>query len=271
MSPDDPPADLADVQARPDHRDLVIDWVGVKGLHYPITVLDRAHGTQRTVGSVNMLVQLPAGVKGTHMSRFVEILERHRGEITFRSVRAMLGEMQDLLDARAALVEVAFPYFVTKLAPVSGARGLVGYDCRLTGRLGPHERLQLDVKVPVTTLCPCSKEISASGAHNQRGVVTVKVHLTGLLWIEELVEIVERCASCEVYSVLKRPDEKYVTEKAYDHPMFVEDLVRDVAVALMERDPVAHFVVEAENLESIHDHNAYALLERTRHPDGAWR
>jgi GTP cyclohydrolase IB len=266
-----PPAEeLTDVQGLPDYRALTIDWVGVKGLHYPITVLDRENGTQRTVGSVAMLVQLPGGVKGTHMSRFIEILERHRGEITFRSVRAMLSEMQRLLEAQETLVEVAFPYFVTKLAPVTGSRGLVGYDCQLTGRGGPRERLQLSVKVPVTTLCPCSKEISATGAHNQRGVVTVKVRLTGLLWIEDVVEIVERCASCEVYSVLKRPDEKYVTEKAYRNPVFVEDLVREVALALMARETVTHFVVEAENLESIHDHNAYAYLERTRTEDGGW-
>jgi GTP cyclohydrolase I len=264
---------LADVQAQSDDRELMIDWVGVKGLSYPITVLDRVNETQQTVGSINMFVQLPAEMKGTHMSRFVEILERHRREITFRSVLAMLREMRERLDTDRARVEVSFPYFVTKTAPVSGAPGLVGYDCRMLGWMGRRERLHLQVTVPVTTLCPCSKEISQSGAHNQRGEVTVQVRLTSMLWIEELIEIVERCASCEVYSVLKRPDEKYVTERAYNHPVFVEDLVRDIASALQIRDEVAYFAVEAETLESIHDHNAYAYLTRRRDPDapGGWR
>lgn len=264
---------LADVQAQTDNRALAIDWVGVKGLSYPITVLDREAGTQQTVGSVSMFVQLSDKVKGTHMSRFVEILEAHRHEITFRSIGAMLREMRDRLETQRARVEISFPYFVTKCAPVSGARGVVGYDCKMIGWIGETERLHLQVTVPVTTLCPCSKEISASGAHNQRGEVTCQVRLSALLWIEELIELVERCASCEVYSVLKRPDEKYVTEKAYNHPVFVEDLVRDIAAALMQRDEVEYLAVEAETLESIHDHNAYAYLTRQRDPatPGGWK
>lgn len=263
---------LADVQSQADTRALSIDWVGVKGLSYPITVLDREAGTQQTVGSVSMFVQLSDRVKGTHMSRFVEILEAHGREITFRSVVAMLREMRERLATERARVEVSFPYFVTKQAPVSGARGVVGYDCKMIGWSGREERLHLQVTVPVTTLCPCSKEISASGAHNQRGEVTVQVRLSALLWIEELVEITERCASCEVYSVLKRPDEKFVTEKAYAHPVFVEDLVRDIAAELMKRDEVQFLAVEAETLESIHDHNAYAYLTRSRSPlaAGGW-
>jgi GTP cyclohydrolase I len=264
---------LADVQSRPDDRRLAVDWVGVKGLSYPITVLDRAHTTQQTVGSVSMFIQLSGAVKGTHMSRFVEILERHRREITFRSIIAILREMRERLEAERAKVEVSFPYFITKRAPITGVRGVVGYDCQLIGWLEPSERLHLRVAVPVTTLCPCSKEISQSGAHNQRGEVTVEVRLNSLLWIEELVEIIERCASCEVYSVLKRPDEKFVTEKAYAHPVFVEDLVRDIAAVLMSRDEIDYFSVEAETLESIHDHNAYAKLSRGRDPSGTggWR
>ncbi|MFH2007137.1 MAG: GTP cyclohydrolase FolE2 [bacterium] len=264
---------LADVQALPDDRSLVIDWVGVKGLSYPITVLDRDSGTQRTVGSVTMLVRLPATQKGTHMSRFVEILEKYHNEITLRSVQAMLREMQDRLDSERARVEVSFKYFINKHAPVTGARGRVGYDCTLMGRTGVPDRMHLEVRVPVTTLCPCSKEISQGGAHNQRGAVTVKVRLRGMLWLEELVEMVERCASCEVYSVLKRPDEKFVTERAYEHPVFVEDLLREIAAELMRREVVELFTVEAETLESIHDHNAYGTLSRVRDPDAetGWR
>jgi len=255
---------LADVQSRSDDRSLAIDWVGVKGLSYPITVLDRVQGTQATVGSVTMLVRLPQEQKGTHMSRFVQILEEHHTEITLSSVQAMLQEMQQRLGSERARIEVVFPYFITKEAPVSRARGLVGYNVQLAGRTGIQDRLELRVEVPVTTLCPCSKEISEVGAHNQRGTVTVLVRLRGMLWLEQLVETVERCASCEVYSVLKRPDEKYVTERAYRHPVFVEDLLREIAAELMQRDVVEHFVIEVETSESIHDHNAYGYVSRTR-------
>ncbi len=276
MSSKQPPgstAILADVQSRPDDRALAIDWVGVKGLKYPITVLDRAQGKQATVGSVTMLVRLPQEQKGTHMSRFVEILGEHHTEITLSSVQSMLQEMQQRLGSQRARLEVLFPYFITKKAPVTGTPGLVGYNVQLAGRTGIRDRLELRVEVPVTTLCPCSKEISEVGAHNQRGAVTVLVRLQGMLWLEELVEIVERCASCEVYSVLKRPDEKYVTERAYQHPVFVEDLLREIASELMVREVVEHFVIEVETIESIHDHNAYGYLSRTRDrsmPSG-WR
>jgi len=276
MSSKQPPgstAILADVQSRPDDRALAIDWVGVKGLKYPITVLDRVRGKQATVGSVTMLVRLPQEQKGTHMSRFVEILGEHHTEITLSSVQSMLQEMQQRLGSQRARLEVLFPYFITKKAPVTGTQGLVGYNVQLAGRTGICDRLELRVEVPVTTLCPCSKEISEAGAHNQRGSVTVLVRLQGMLWLEELVEIVERCASCEVYSVLKRPDEKYVTERAYQHPVFVEDLLREIASELMVREVVEHFVIEVETLESIHDHNAYGYLCRTRDrstPSG-WR
>ncbi len=264
---------LADVQSRVDDRRLAIDWVGIKDLSYPITVLDRARGRQQTVGRVTMLVRLPQQQKGTHMSRFVEILGEHHTEITLSSVQSMLEELEDRLGSERARVEVDFPYFITKEAPVTGARGLMGYNVRLAGRTGIRNRMELQVKVPVTTLCPCSKEISESGAHNQRGEVTVLVRLCGMLWLEEIVELVERCASCEVYSVLKRPDEKFVTERAYSRPVFVEDLLRDVASELMQRDVVEHFAVEVETIESIHDHNAYGYLSLTRddtQPSG-WR
>lgn len=264
---------LVDVQSRHDDRALAIDWVGVKGLHYPITVLDRARGKQQTVGMITMLVRLPQEQKGTHMSRFVEILGEHHTKITLASVQSMLQEMQRRLGSERARIEVRFPYFITKKAPVTGAPGLVGYNVQLAGRTGIRDRMELLVEVPVTTLCPCSKEISEGGAHNQRGVVSVLVRLQGMLWLEELVEMVERCASCEVYSVLKRPDEKYVTERAYKHPVFVEDLLRDIAAELMQRDVVEHFVIEVETIESIHDHNAYGYLSRSRdaHAPTGWK
>jgi len=267
------PVSLADVQSLPDDRALSIDWVGIKGLKYPITVLDRALGKQQTVGSITMLVRLPQERKGTHMSRFVEILGEHHTEITLASVQSMLEEMQRRLGSERARIEVQFPYFVTKEAPVTRTPGLVGYSVQLTGRTGIRDRMELRVEVPVTTLCPCSKEISEVGAHNQRGMVTVVVRLQGMLWLEDLVEAVERCASCEVYAVLKRPDEKFVTEHAYRHPVFVEDLLRDIAANLMERDEVEHFVIEVETIESIHDHNAYGYLSRTRDAESpsGWR
>jgi GTP cyclohydrolase I len=257
---------LTDLQNSRDHRNIEVDKVGVKNIRYPITVLDRAHGRQQTVATINMYVNLPQEFKGTHMSRFIEILNEYRGEVHIRNFPAILETMKHRLQAQSAHLEVTFPYFVEKVSPVSGAAGLMEYGCRLVGSLsdeGGHDMVAA-VVVPICTVCPCSKEISDFGAHNQRGVVRVAVRFNRFVWLEEIIQLVESEASCEVYSVLKRPDEKYVTEKAYENAKFVEDVVRDIASRLDRDDHITWYSVDSENFESIHNHSAYAYIERDK-------
>ena len=257
---------MIDVQSQLDNRNINVDKVGVKDIRYPITVMDKSNGVQNTVASINMYVNLPREFKGTHMSRFIEILNEFHGNLDIREFAQILEAMQDRLHAESAHVEISFPYFVNKLSPVTAAAGLMEYGCRVTGSLDAQKGyvLVLEVNVPITTVCPCSKEISCSGAHNQRGLVRLAVRFKKFIWIEDLVKLVERAASCEVYSVLKRPDEKYVTEQAYDNPKFVEDVVRDVAKELKKDPNVLWFLVDVENFESIHNHSAYACIERLK-------
>ncbi|MDP2689614.1 MAG: GTP cyclohydrolase FolE2 [Deltaproteobacteria bacterium] len=255
---------MRDIQGEPDFRRIGIDKVGVKDIRYPIVVLDKKNKYQHTIASINMYVDLPHQFKGTHMSRFIEILNEHRREITVRNFPDILDKMKRRFNATTAHLQVEFPYFIEKAAPVSKSKGLMEYRCRYTGTLGEEKDFVLGVSVPVSTLCPCSKEISERGAHNQRGVVKVAVRFDGFVWIEDIVKTVEASASSPVYSLLKRVDEKFVTEKAYDNPMFVEDVVREVAVNLGRMKKVAWFSIEAENWESIHNHSAYAFLERKR-------
>jgi GTP cyclohydrolase I len=257
-------AEVEDVQGRADNRRLPIDRVGIKDINHPVRVRDRSAGEQHTIANFNMYVSLPHNFKGTHMSRFVEILHSER-EISVESFRAMLGTMTERLEASTGHIEMSFPFFIMKKAPVSGVESLMNYQASLIGehRDGRTETW-VRVVVPVTSLCPCSKKISEYGAHNQRSHVTIKAKLRSHLWIEELIEVVESEASCELYSILKRPDEKYVTERAYDNPKFVEDMVRDVAVRLNADERIAAYSVESENFESIHNHSAYALIERDK-------
>jgi GTP cyclohydrolase IB len=265
-------APIVDVQNRPDTRGLALDQVGVRDIRCPIVVLDRAAERQQTVATLSMSVSLPHHFKGTHMSRFVEVLHAHRGELTMRTMPALLADLTRRLDAERARVEVRFPYFLERTAPASGARAMMDYQCTFVGEAngGSSETddFVLGVEVPVTSLCPCSKEISEYGAHNQRGHITIEVRCTrdehgspALIWIEELVEIAERSASAPVYPLLKRVDERHVTMQAYDNPVFVEDMVRNAAVALREDARVAWFRVNAVNHESIHNHNAFACVE----------
>jgi len=255
---------VEDVQSRADTRRIPINRVGIKDIRHPVRVKDRSRGEQHTVASFNMYVNLPHNFKGTHMSRFVEILH-HEREISVDSFRALLTEMAGRLDAQAGHIEMSFPYFVTKRAPVSGVESLMDYQASLIGEVrGGETCLWLKVVVPVTSLCPCSKKISERGAHNQRSHVTIKARLRSHMWIEELIDIAESEASCELYGILKRPDEKYVTERAYDNPKFVEDMVRDVAVRLNREERIRAYVVESENFESIHNHSAYALIEHDK-------
>ncbi len=257
--------ELKDIQSLPDHRHIEIDKVGIKGIRYPVSVLDRRKGVQHTVAVINMYVDLPHHFKGTHMSRFVEILNEYRHEIHIKKIPRILQEMRTRLCAKVAHLEIDFPFFLEKEAPVSKALALMEYGCKIVGSLGEDFKdLVLEVRVPVMTVCPCSKEISERGAHNQRGLVRVRVRFRRFVWIEELIEIVEKCSSSPVYPLLKRPDEKFVTEYAYDHPMFVEDVVREVCRHLLEHPAITWFAVEAENFESIHAHNAYAYIERKK-------
>jgi len=256
--------EVEDVQARADTRQLPIDRVGIKDIRHPVRVKDRSAGEQHTIAKFNMYVSLPHNFKGTHMSRFVEILHGER-EISVESFRAMLRTMTDRLEAETGHIEMSFPFFIMKKAPVSGVESLLDYQAKL---IGEHHQgktqMWVQVEVPVTSLCPCSKKISDYGAHNQRSHVTIKARLRSHIWIEELIEVAESEASCELYGILKRPDEKYVTERAYDNPKFVEDVVRDVATRLNRDERIAAYVVESENFESIHNHSAYARIERDK-------
>jgi GTP cyclohydrolase I len=257
---------IEDVQSREDVRRIPIDKVGIKDIRHPVRVKDRAGLEQHTVAFFNMYVNLPHNFKGTHMSRFVQILESHEREITAESFKDILVEMTARLEAESGHIEMSFPYFVKKKAPVSGVESLMDYDVTFIGEVHgdlPPE-ITIKVVVPVTSLCPCSKQISKYGAHNQRSHVTVAAKLKGFVWIEEIIGLVEQEASCELYGLLKRPDEKYVTERAYENPKFVEDMVRDVAARLNQHPNIAAYTVESENFESIHNHSAYALIEHTK-------
>ncbi len=254
---------LDDVQGEADLREIAIDKVGIKDILHPVRVANRSGGSQNTVANFHMFVGLPHNFKGTHMSRFVEVLNAHEFSITVGSFQTMTREMVEKLDAENGHIEMSFPFFREKEAPVSGVKSLIDYQVTLIGKIEDGVETQLlRILVPVTTLCPCSKKISERGAHNQRGHVTVTVRATEFVWMEELIEMVEGQASCDLYSVLKRPDEKFVTEKAYDNPKFVEDLVRDVAARLAADPRVDGYSVEVENFESIHNHSAYAYVER---------
>lgn len=255
--------EIEDVQNIADQRKIAIDKVGIKDIQHPVKVSDRNKGEQHTIANFNMYVNLPHHFKGTHMSRFVEILNQHEHEITVKSFREMLGEMTERLDAESGYIEMNFPYFVNKEAPISKVRSLMDYDVSFIGEItGKQTAMTVKVVVPVTSLCPCSKNISDYGAHNQRSHVTLTVRADGFIWIEDLIDLVEKQASCEIYGLLKRPDEKYVTERAYDNPKFVEDMVRDIAAKLNEDKRINAYTVESENFESIHNHSAYALISK---------
>jgi len=266
---------MIDMQGQRDDREVDIDQAGVSDLRYPIVVLDRNREKQQTVATIAMSVGLPHEFKGTHMSRFIEVIEEHRGEVTMRTLPVILHELRTRLDAKTARIEVTFPYFLERAAPVSGVKALMDYHCSFVGESnGERDEFVLGVHVPVTSLCPCSKAISDYGAHNQRGTIVTEVRTVKAptnpgdwIWIEELVDIAESSGSCPVYPLLKRPDERYVTMRAYDNPVFVEDMVRNVAVALRRDARVGWFRVQATNVESIHNHNAFARIEWAR-PNG---
>lgn len=256
---------IADVQSSLDTRKIAIDRVGIKAIRHPVVVADKDDGVQHTVAIFNMYVNLPHNFKGTHMSRFVEIINSHEREISVESFQLILREMMEKLGTDSGHIEMTFPYFINKSAPVSQVRSLLDYEVTFTGEIKNNEYFfTMKVVVPVTSLCPCSKKISNYGAHNQRSHVTISVRTNSFVWIEDIIRIAETNASCELYGLLKRPDEKYVTEKAYDNPKFVEDIVRDIAEVLNHDKRIDAYVVESENFESIHNHSAYALIEKDK-------
>ncbi len=259
---------IPDVQSSADTRQLAINKVGIKDIRHPVRVRDRSGGEQHTIASFNMYVSLPHNFKGTHMSRFVEILNIPGREISVDSFQDLLSEMTGRLEAEAGHIEMMFTYFIEKAAPISGVRSLMDYEVMFMGEIRDGQSsMNLKVVVPVTSLCPCSKKIAQYGAHNQRSHVTINAQVQGFVWIEDLIDLVEREASCELYGLLKRPDEKYVTERAYENPKFVEDMVRDIAARLNQDKRISAYSVESENFESIHNHSAYAMIERDKTKD----
>jgi GTP cyclohydrolase IB len=256
-------ASLHDKQSERDHRELRIDKVGVRGLKFPVQVRDKERAVQNTVATIGMFVDLPKEFKGTHMSRFIEVLNAHDNIVHVENIEEILYAMQQKFQAATSHLEMEFPYFMVKKAPVSGMESVMDYVARFDATAFRKEiDFVLTVKAMVTTLCPCSKAIAARGAHNQRGEVTVQIRSRKAVWIEDLIAIIESSASSELYALLKRQDEKEVTERAYDNPVFVEDLVRNVALKLNKHPDVTWYKVEAENHESIHNHNAYACIEK---------
>lgn len=260
---------MRDVQNERDDRKIPIDKVGIKDLRYPIRVRDRRDGYQNTVASINMYVDLPHEYKGTHMSRFVEMLHLLKPEVSLKKFSEILEQMKSHLNADSAHIEVQFPYFIEKTAPISNSPGLMDYNCRIIGSSNADDEVDLisEVNVPISSVCPCSKEISDHGAHNQRGIVTLKTRFKKFIWLEDMIELIESCSSCDVYSVLKRVDEKDVTERGYHNPKFVEDLVRDIAAKLNQDDNITWFAVSAENFESIHNHSAFAHITKQVQPE----
>lgn len=256
---------LQDIQSEKDHRNIAIDKVGIKNVVYPIVLKDKSKGTQNTIAEISMSVRLPQEFKGTHMSRFLEVLNRFKDNISIVAISGLLEEMKRVLDSDESHIELTFTYFVSKKAPVSGNASLMDYSCTFAGTCSKDKKdFILTVRVPIQSLCPCSKEISDRGAHNQRSIASISIRYKKLVWIEDLIDIAESSGSSQIYSLLKREDEKFVTEHAYDNPAFVEDIVRNITEKLMKDDRITWFEVGCENMESIHNHNAWATITRQK-------
>jgi GTP cyclohydrolase I len=256
---------MEDLQNYLDTRNITIDKVGIKDLKYPIILKDKVKGQQHTIAKINMYVQLPDKFKGTHMSRFIEILNQFRENMTIESIKKILSEMKGKLHSLSAHFDMTFTYFVEKKAPISQTRSLMDYECQYIASDNNNQRdFVISVKIPVLSLCPCSKEISDYGAHNQRSIVKISLRHTRMIWIEDIIDLAEKSSSAPIYSLLKREDEKFITEKAYNNPAFVEDIVRNIAVQLLKEDRVNWFEVSSENYESIHNHSVYAVVCRQK-------
>jgi len=253
---------MKDIQSQPDGRNIPINRVGIKNLKHPIRVLDKANKIQDTVATISMYVDLPHTDKGTHMSRFVELLSTFHTNISYKEFSRILSQMKHHLNAQTSHIEIDFPFFIAKKAPVTASVGMMDYRCKIVAKSSASNKVDLilEVFVPISSVCPCSKEISVYGAHNQRGEVHLRTRSNSLVWLEDMIHLVEKCASCEIYSVLKRKDEKYVTEHAYNNAKFVEDIARDIVLELKQRTDIIWFTVSVENFESIHNHSAYAYI-----------
>jgi GTP cyclohydrolase I len=256
------PSVIPDIQNQKDSRKIAIDKVGVKGVCYPIIVSDRNHKIQHTIADINFYVELPHYNRGTHMSRFLEVLNKYHQDNLIHNLENLLAAIKKSLKADASYIEIRFPYFIQKKAPVSGIASYLNYECFFKASLTDMYEFWIGARVPVTTLCPCSKEISQFGAHNQRSEVTAFIQYEDFVWLEEIIDLIEKSCSCEIFPLLKRSDEKYVTEKAYNNPMFVEDIIRELTTKLQSDKRIIHFEIEAENFESIHNHNAYACKKQ---------
>ncbi len=253
---------MIDVQGLPDERRIALSKVGIKGLKHPVTVLDKAKGRQHVSAEVSLFADLPHHFKGTHMSRFIEVFNQHRDDLSMPRFLEMLDEIKAALEADTAYAEIRFPYFIEKAAPVSGQRSMMCYQCSYSGRVGASEKsFSVGVEVPVATVCPCSLAISEVGAHNQRGIVKAELWLGPFFWIEDIIALIEESASSDVYTLVKREDEKHITERAFRNPRFVEDLVREAYGRILALGSFPRFTVEAENFESIHNHSAYARAD----------
>ena len=253
---------LADVQAQSDNRNIPLEKVGISDLSYPITVLDRASNQQKTIAKISLSVNLPHDYRGAHLSRFVEALLRHHQKIGVGEISEILEDIRNRLQSEKSQIELSFPYFIERKAPVTGAGALMEYNCGFKAALGKDLDFILIATAPVTTLCPCSKEISERGAHNQRANITALIRFSDFVWLEEVIEIIESCGSSPVYPLLKREDEKKVTEMAYDNPRFVEDVVRDVAIKFDHESRITAYKIKAQSFESIHNHNAIAVVSK---------
>ncbi len=256
-------ADLKDVQSEKDRRNIPINKVGIRDLSYPVSVQDKNHQVQHTIARINMYVDLPHHYRGTHMSRFPEVMSRHNVNLGLHNLEELLDDMKQTFDCETSHIELEFPYFVKRQAPISGMESLMEYPTKISASKGTKMELLVQVSVPVHNLCPCSKEISSEGAHNQRGIITISIRSSKLVWFEELIVIAEESASTPLYALLKREDEKFVTEKAYQNPRFVEDAAREVCLKLNKDTRIDWYSVEVTNFESIHNHNAYAYIEKT--------
>lgn len=254
---------MKDIQNSFDNRNVSIDKVGVKNVRYPIVVDDRTNISQNTIAELDIYVDLPHNHRGTHMSRFLEVLNEFHLNHFISNLSEFLLRIKEKLESETAYVNIRFPYYIKKQAPVSKKESLLFYDCIFEASYKEKYELIIGVEVPITTLCPCSKEISKYGAHNQRSVVRIEVKYDEFVWLEELIDLVESAASCQIYPLLKRPDEKYVTEKAYENPMFVEDMVREITTKISKDKRITAFKIESENFESIHSHNAFACVTRS--------
>ena len=255
---------MEDIQYQSPDVQLDIDRVGVRNLKLPLLVLDKVNKVQQTVASVDLGVDLPSHFKGTHMSRFIEIIEEWDKEISYKSVHKLLYAVKTKLEARKSWASFSFPYFISKKSPVSEYKGLVNYECCLTGELDEnnHQIFKLELKVPVMTVCPCSKVISDEGAHSQRAIIHISLRMREFSWLEEFIDMAEQAGSSAIYTLLKREDEKFITETAFANPVFVEDVARKVADKLLAYGHIEWFMVEVESMESIHNHNAFARIER---------